>query len=192
MDSEREFRQLAVEYGHGRAEWRDVTVEYSDPRLFQRYVIGRTDRRGEVVFGVERPSGRVVVTRARDYGPGIFRLPSGGIEPDETALAALMREVREELGLTVAIAAFFGVVQLRFRCGNDERLFPAYVFHVRETGGRLLTDATDQEIVGYAEVDWAGLNALVARLGSLAGDIGPWGRNRAATTGFFAEHWLGA
>lgn len=189
MDVEREFRQLADEYGHGRAEWREVAIDYADLRSFQRYAAGRTDRRGEVVFGVERPNGRVIVTRARDYAPGIYRLPSGGIDPNEAALAALHREVREELGLTVAVVAFYGVVLLRFRCGDSERPFPSYVFHVREVGGRLLVDATDREISGYAEVDGAGLRELVGRLAALSGDIGPWGRNRAATTGFFAEKW---
>lgn len=189
MDADREFHQLADQYGNGRAEWREVTIEYTDARVFQRFVTGRTDRRGEVVFGVERPNGKVIVTRAHDYAPGIFRLPSGGIEPEETALAALTREVHEELGLRVAIEEFCGLVQLRFSLGSSERLFPSYVFHVRETGGRLLTDATTSEIAGHAEVDLDGLRDLTARLQTLCGDIGPWGRNRAATTGFFADHW---
>lgn len=189
MDAEREFRQLADEHGHGRAEWHEVVIDYTDPRAFRRYVSGRTDRRGEVVFGVERPNGKVIVTRARDYAPGIFRLPSGGIDPGETATAALAREVHEELGLSVSIVAFYGLVLFRFRFEGEERLFPSYIFHVRETDGRLMADATDREVAGYIEVDRAGLRDLAQRLSVLGGDIGPWGRNRAATTGFFAGHW---
>jgi 8-oxo-dGTP pyrophosphatase MutT (NUDIX family) len=184
-----EYHLLADKYGFGQAELRNVAIDYTDSGAFRRYVTGRPDRHGEVVFGVERPNGRVIVTRARDYGPGIYRLPSGGIEPDEAPLGALLREVREELGLKTVIKAFYGLVLFELKCDDERRLFPSFVFHVRETGGRLLADATEREIAGCLAVDCPGLSGLAERLAALPGSIAAWGRNRAATTGFFAEHW---
>lgn len=189
MITEREFALLAASHGHGRAELRPVTIDYSDAGAFKRYVTGRPDRSGEVVFGVERPNGRVIVTRARDYGPGIYRLPSGGIELGESVIDALWREVSEELGVSAELVAFHGVVRFDLRCDGESREFPSFIFHLRETGGRLLADATGREIAGYLAVDRPGLFGLADRLASLPGGIAAWGKNRASTTRFFGEHW---
>lgn len=49
------------------------------------------------------PDGRVLLVRKR--GTSIFMQPGGKIEPGEAPLAALQREVHEELGLTIDPAA---------------------------------------------------------------------------------------
>lgn len=48
----------------------------------------------------ERPDGRVLTVRKR--GTDAFMLPGGKPEPGETALACALREVHEELGLTIS------------------------------------------------------------------------------------------
>ncbi len=50
---------------------------------------------------VTNPAGRAVVVRKR--GTTGYMQPGGKIEPGETALAALTRELREELGLVVDV-----------------------------------------------------------------------------------------
>jgi 8-oxo-dGTP pyrophosphatase MutT (NUDIX family) len=45
------------------------------------------------------PDGRVLLVRKR--GTGVFMQPGGKLEPDEAPLAALQREVEEELGLAI-------------------------------------------------------------------------------------------
>jgi 8-oxo-dGTP pyrophosphatase MutT (NUDIX family) len=45
------------------------------------------------------PDGRVLLVRKRDTG--VFMQPGGKLEPGEAPLAALQREVQEELGLAI-------------------------------------------------------------------------------------------
>ena len=58
-------------------------------------------QRGSVAVIVRR--GRLLVIRRsqRVVAPGAFCFPGGGIEPDESEQEALVRELREELGVAV-------------------------------------------------------------------------------------------
>lgn len=59
----------------------------------------------QVVGAVIEDNGRVLLLRrpADDFRGGTWELPSGKVDPGETLLDALHREVTEETGLTVAI-----------------------------------------------------------------------------------------
>ena len=59
-----------------------------------------------VALALIDPNGRVLLQRRRadrQHG-GLWEFPGGKLEPDETAIAGLLREVREELGLHLAMA----------------------------------------------------------------------------------------
>ena len=59
------------------------------------------DRRAEVVLILPRPGGRLVLITKPDYPGGVYRLPTGGIDPGEFVLAAASREALEESGLAI-------------------------------------------------------------------------------------------
>jgi 8-oxo-dGTP diphosphatase len=59
------------------------------------------------VFAIIMHDGRVLLARRRDIG--WWNLPGGGMERGETVDEALRREVREEIGLEVAIVRLTGV-----------------------------------------------------------------------------------
>jgi 8-oxo-dGTP diphosphatase len=65
-----------------------------------------------VVAALIRDGGRVLVSRRRAYHamPLLWEFPGGKVEPGESPAAALIREVREELGCSVRVDRIHEVV----------------------------------------------------------------------------------
>ena len=62
--------------------------------------------------------GRVLLIRKkRGLGAGKINGPGGKLEPGETALAAAIREVQEEIGVTPLLIEDRGVVRFQFTDG---------------------------------------------------------------------------
>ena len=58
-----------------------------------------------VVAAIIRRSNQILITRRFDnvHLPGYWEFPGGKVEPSESLQAALEREIREELGVTILI-----------------------------------------------------------------------------------------
>ena len=69
-----------------------------------------------VVAGIFVRGGKLLLVRRPEGGacPGLWEFPGGKVEPGETPYAALVREWREELGVTVA-----GAVPFAFATGGE-------------------------------------------------------------------------
>jgi 8-oxo-dGTP diphosphatase len=80
--------------------------------------------------------GRVLLMeRGTEPFRGTWVLPGGLVDPGETVEQAVVREVLEELGLTVAVVRLIGVFSTP---GRDPRgSFVSLAFHVRITGGEV-------------------------------------------------------
>ena len=114
-------------------------------------------------------SGRLLlVQRGHDPEAGRWSLPGGRIEPGETDEQALIREVREETGLTVICQHLVGSVKRSASRGAvlDIRDYAATV-----TGGRL---AAGDDAADVRWVSPAGLTDLVLTSG-LAETLTAWG-----------------
>jgi mutator protein MutT len=128
----------------------DVTRAFPD-----RPVIGV----GAVIFD----AGRVLLVR-RGHAPleGEWSLPGGAVETGETLEAALIREVREETGLDVAVSRLVEVVDRIHRL-PDGRVEYHYVVvdYVCVPGGTQPipgSDAADVRWVALPELDDYGLS----------------------------------
>ena len=85
--------------------------------------------------------GRILLMeRGTDPFRGQWVLPGGIVDPGETVEQAVVREVQEELGLTVVVERF---VKIFSTPGRDPRgSFVSLAFHVRIIGGEIM--ATDE------------------------------------------------
>ncbi len=161
----------------------DTVIRYSNSSFFNKVKASvQRDRRGEVVFCVLRPGGSVITITCEEYPKGIFRIPTGGIGHNENILSAVYREVREELGLEVEIRHFAGVLRIRFEHGKDSVMFYSYIFILEEKGGRLLLDASDDEVSEVREVGLDGLEEIVGALDKIEGKWSDWGKFRYASS----------
>ncbi len=68
---------------------------------------------------IEREGRYLLVEEADASGERVFNQPAGHVEPGESVLDAVIREVREETGLVFTPTAFVGLYQLRAADGRD-------------------------------------------------------------------------
>jgi len=182
--NDEEFQDISKKYGTGNAAIKDVTIRYTALSYYNRLKGAvQRDRRGEVVFCVIRPGGRIITVTCSEYPENVYRIPTGGIGHREDILEAIFREVKEELGLEVSIRSFAGVVRICFEHEDDSVMFNSYIFILDETGGSLLEDASDDEISDVREVGLEELEQITKDLGCLNGKWQDWGRFRQVTTG---------
>ena len=91
-------------------------------------VRGRSYRRRPGAYAILWRDGELLLTFQADPEPEV-QLPGGGIDPGESALQALHREVREETGWTIAGARRLGVYR-RFAYMPDYDLWAEKVCQV--------------------------------------------------------------
>lgn len=170
------------------AEEKEYTLDYAHDKFLNRMkdLVAR-DRRGEVVFGVVRPNGKLILVTCEEYPEGIFRVPTGGINYGEDILKAVQRETMEELGLRTEILSFGGVIKLKFAYKHDSEMFYCYLFLLKEVSGKLLEDATDVEVSKVIEADYNTMCKASQTLNNIEGNWADWGKFRSITTKAIVE-----
>lgn len=82
----------------------------------------------------------LIVRRARPPAQGLYTLPGGAVEAGETLIEAMVREVREELGMIIEPVALAGYREAIVR-DDDKRVARHYVilaFAARWVAGELM------------------------------------------------------
>jgi 8-oxo-dGTP diphosphatase len=95
----------------------------------------------------------LMILRGHDPGRGLWSIPGGRIEPAETAEEAVVREVREETGLTVTCGPLLGTAELPGLAGAivDIRDYRAYLAPGTTVSAAAGDDAADVRWVSDAE-----------------------------------------
>ena len=93
----------------------------------------------------------LLIKRGHAPGAGLWSLPGGRIEPGETDAEALVREMREETGLTVEPGQLIGTVR---RPAQDGDVFDIRDYAATVTGGTLRAgdDAAEARWVAPGEM----------------------------------------
>lgn len=117
-----------------------------------------------VVAAIVERNGHVVLVRSIGWPEGWFGLVTGFLEAGETTDEAVVREVKEEIGLDAELMEFIGVYPF-FRMNQ---LILAY--HLKAPDGEIRLDTTELE--GYKEVP--------------IDKVMPW----ASGTGYALRDWL--
>jgi 8-oxo-dGTP diphosphatase len=106
---------------------------------------------------VEEDGKLLLVSEVRRLGDGprlCWDIPGGGAESAESLEEALVREVREETGLTVEVLDLaFMIERFGFRSTDPTRRGRFYFFHARRVAGDL--SPGDSDIREAAFKDWA-------------------------------------
>ncbi|HHV96341.1 MAG TPA: NUDIX hydrolase [Clostridiaceae bacterium] len=185
---ENEYKNLCKIFNAHHPDCKEIKLILENKDYFERMKnLVLSDRRGEVVFCVIRPNGKIIAITCEGYPNDIYRIPTGGLGYNEKVLEALFREVKEELGLEVEIVKFSGVLKINFIFENESFMFYSYLFILKELSGVLLKDALDDEISDVKEVSPKELQFVIERLKCINGRWKDWGRFRYITSNAVVE-----
>ncbi|NIS80707.1 MAG: NUDIX domain-containing protein [Anaerolineales bacterium] len=137
-------------------------------------------------MAIERPKRCVLLHHKGWYQPGVFRLPTGGIEHGDRVEDALHRELAEETGLRLVAAHFLGLLECQITHGEDEVNFHSYVFHLSKTEGQLRLPETE-DITEFRAVPIPDLPQVAEDLRRISPPRTGWGRWRAIAHDFVHE-----
>ena len=112
----------------------------------QGVVVGALVREGRVLIGHRSPNKRAY--------PNVWDLPGGHVEPGESELAALTRELHEELGVQIATGSTSHLCRLAAGPSGAPALLSAWL--VRDWKGTP-TNAAPEE---HDDIRWFGLEEL--------------------------------
>ena len=184
---EEEFNELSREYNPD-AQVKKCVLKFDNRRFFESFretII--SNRRGEVGFLLKRKNGKYVLVRSKKYPADLLRIPTGGIEFNETAKEALYREVKEELGVSFEISSFSGIIEYEIHFRSEIIKFYSFLFEIDEKDGEILKDATQNEISVIKEFSAEELSDAEKTLKENKGSWKDWCVFRAQLLEFYIE-----
>ncbi|MFH1686610.1 MAG: NUDIX hydrolase [bacterium] len=143
----------------------------------------KLDRAHDVTLHVLKGD-RVIVNAKHFYPQGMFRAPSGGLEPGERFEDGIARELWEETGCRAEIQSFLMIAKVSFLRGETGRIasrelvgsdpdridWTSYVFQLRYTTGEFdFTDKHEIREVALVRLEDFGNYAKTMRLSTKGG-----------------------
>ncbi len=175
----------------GPTEFFRATLDVSDD-YFEKWhsVLNiKKNRRAEVALYVERSDKKLLLHTKPFYPPGIYRIPTGGINPGEKVIDAVHRELYEETGFTANAVVQPAVLAYAFQ--NDGRVihFVSHLFKVMVDGGEPHPKDDDENITGYQWIEPTQIVGVIHQLKSLKEQWHDWGVMRALPHEIVAALW---
>jgi N-acetylglutamate synthase-like GNAT family acetyltransferase/ADP-ribose pyrophosphatase YjhB (NUDIX family) len=136
-------------YGQPFHLW--MTQEFDEKGWFMVQKSAAQERAHDVTLFIQDPQGRYALMSKHSYPPGVFRSPSGGVEPEESFELGAKREAREETGLDIDLKRF--VMHVTLDITHEKELFrwDTYVFSATTDGKRLaFTDRKEVKSATWA------------------------------------------
>jgi 8-oxo-dGTP pyrophosphatase MutT (NUDIX family) len=140
-----------LERRYGRPAIGAATAEFEAPSFALLERCARKQRAHDVTLLIHDAAGRFALIRKPSYPAGVFRPPSGGVEPGESFEAGALREAIEETGLHIRLERYLLRVDARFTCGVAVAPWTTHVFSAEALDTQL--DPTDR--IEIAEARWA-------------------------------------
>ena len=110
-------------------------------------------------YGVIIQDGKIaLIKKARGGYKGLYDLPGGGIEHDETPLEALTRELMEEIRVSIVKAELLDAVSKTFKWDVNDKLIQdlhhiGILYTAEIEGNELKTDADGLDSLGGEWID---------------------------------------
>ncbi|MBU1320227.1 MAG: NUDIX hydrolase [candidate division Zixibacteria bacterium] len=116
-----------IEKQYGKPEERSARFEMS-VRHFANLKSSQKNGRSHDVTLFIRKDDKFVVIAKHFYPPGLYRPPSGGINPGEGFVDGAKREAKEETGCDVELVRYLMRVSVEFFCGAEAVDWTSHVF----------------------------------------------------------------
>lgn len=187
MADKKEIRKLTRQFGpfeRGQMEYSSLAPGFED------WVKRLTRRRGEVVLVVPRSGGKVLLHTKPHYPENVFRLPTGGIAPQEDAAAAAERETYEELGFRPRDLKLLAVFDNVFRLREGTYIYPSFVFQTESLISAPKPTDPGEAISGFRDAGAEELQATADYLASLPGQWRDWGKFRSEPHSWLAQRMM--
>lgn len=117
-------QELVLEFGEPTVERWDVPLTEHEFREVERH---REQGRAHDVSLLILNGGNAAVIRKAGYPDGAFRIPSGGIHPEESFIDGAVREAYEETGLPVEIEDYLLQIHAGFNFDGAELKWTTHV-----------------------------------------------------------------
>jgi 8-oxo-dGTP pyrophosphatase MutT (NUDIX family) len=158
-------QELVFTFGEPVVERWDVPLTPGEQdRVDRQHSLGRAHDVSLVICDAER----IAVIRKREYPPGAFRIPSGGIHPEESFVDGAAREALEETGLTVRLEDYLLQIHATFVSEARAAKWTTHVMLARTVGGSLAP-------IDIAEIEaarWTSWPELVSGMNPLLRESG--------------------
>lgn len=155
-------QELVLEFGEPMVERWDVRLTEKEFRDVERH---RERGRAHDVSLVILNGGQAAVIRKAGYPAGAYRIPSGGIHPEESFVDGAVREAYEETGLHVAMKEYLLQVHACFTFDGAQVGWTTHVMLASPTAGE--TEISPHDLDEIEAARWMPWNELVDEVSPL-------------------------